>query len=211
MLVFIDESGDSGLKIEEGSSRFFTVALVVFEDNDEAINCDKRIELLKSELGWEKGSEFHFKKNSDKVRQIFFESVLPYNFFYYGIVINKDPDKLYGDGFKNKSSFYKYTCGLVFENAKDKLNKSIVIIDKSGNNDFRKQLSKYLKRKMNGDRTMIKKVKMQKSESNNLLQLADYIAGAVNRSVVGKRKNSQEFRNMLGRREIQVQIWPKLE
>lgn len=71
MLVFIDESGDSGLKIQNGSSRFFTVALVVFEDNEEAINCDKRIELLKGELGWEKGSEFHFKNNSDKVRKAF--------------------------------------------------------------------------------------------------------------------------------------------
>lgn len=31
MLVFIDESGDSGLKIGEGSSRYFTVGLVIFE------------------------------------------------------------------------------------------------------------------------------------------------------------------------------------
>lgn len=136
---------------------------------------------------------------------------MPYNFFYYGIVINKDLNKLYGDGFKNKSSFYKYTCSLVFENAKDKLNKSIVVIDRSGNNDFRKQLSSYLKKKMNGDKTMIRKIKMQKSESNNLLQLSDYVAGAINRSIVDSKKNSQLFRKMLGRREINVQIWPKLE
>ena len=50
MLVFIDESGDSGLKIGEGSSRYFTVALVVFEDREEATACDQRIELLKREL-----------------------------------------------------------------------------------------------------------------------------------------------------------------
>ncbi|MBI3313947.1 MAG: DUF3800 domain-containing protein [Candidatus Omnitrophica bacterium] len=36
MLVFIDESGDSGLKITEGSSRYFSIALVVFEDREEA-------------------------------------------------------------------------------------------------------------------------------------------------------------------------------
>lgn len=33
MLVFIDESSDPGLKTEQGSSKFFTVALLVFEDN----------------------------------------------------------------------------------------------------------------------------------------------------------------------------------
>ena len=57
MLVFIDESGDSGLKVEAGSSRFFTVALVVFEDYEEANACDKRIELLAKEIGWVAGSE----------------------------------------------------------------------------------------------------------------------------------------------------------
>jgi len=51
MLVFIDESGDPGLKIEKGSSRFFTIALVIFEDKEEALACDQRIKLLKRELG----------------------------------------------------------------------------------------------------------------------------------------------------------------
>jgi len=106
MLVFIDESGDSGLKIEEGSSRYFTIGLVVFEDNDEALNCDQRIRLLKKELGLSENYEFHFKRNSDKVRLAFLTAVSPYNFFYYGIVINNDPKKLWGDGFRNKKSFY---------------------------------------------------------------------------------------------------------
>ncbi len=53
MLVFIDGSGDSGLKIEKGSSRFFTIALVIFEEKEEAEFCDQRIQLLKKELGWQ--------------------------------------------------------------------------------------------------------------------------------------------------------------
>lgn len=82
MLVFIDESGDSGLKIHEGSSRYFSIALVIFEENEEATACDQRIELLKRELGWREGSEFHFKKNSDRVRKAFLHAIVPYNFFY---------------------------------------------------------------------------------------------------------------------------------
>ena len=150
MLIFIDESGDSGLKVKQGSSRLFTISLVVFEENDEAIACDQRIELLKRELGW-KGtkSEFHFKRNSDKVRITFLEAVARYNFFYYGIVVNKDPNKLFGEGFKNKESFYKYACSLVFENAKDKLNDALVVIDKSGDLEFRNHLAKYLRGKVN--------------------------------------------------------------
>lgn len=209
MLVFIDESGDPGLKIQQGSSRFFTIGLVIFEENEEAIACDQRIELLKRGLGWKLKNEFHFKNNSNRVREEFLKAVSPYNFFYYGIVMNKTG--LWGDGFKEKRSFYKYSCSLVFENAKEKLDNAIIVIDQSGNLDFRRQLQRYLKSKMNADnRRIIKKVKMQRSTSNNLLQLADYIAGVINRSITGKRQESQKFRKIISHREIYVQTWPKV-
>ncbi|HNU96109.1 MAG TPA: DUF3800 domain-containing protein [Candidatus Magasanikbacteria bacterium] len=209
MLIFIDESGDSGLKIDKGSSRYFTVGLVLFEEDEEAISCDQRIQLLKKEVGWRENDEFHFKNNSDKIRVAFLKAVSPYNFFYYGIVINKDPKKLFGDGFKNKSSFYKYACGLVFENAKEKMRDSTVIIDESGNLDFKNQLATYLRKRVNKNDKLIKKIKMQRSESNNLLQLADYVAGAINRSVKNEKKKSDAYRKIIAHREIYVQIWPK--
>lgn len=209
MLVFIDESGDPGLKIDKGSSKFFTVVLIVFQENAEAEACDQRIEILKKEVGWNSRSEFHFQRNSDKVREAFLKAVSIYNFFYYGIVINKDPKKLWGDGFRNKESFYKYACGLVFENAKLKLQKATVIIDKSGNLEFRKKLANYLKRNINIKDKIITKVKMQRSQSNNLLQLSDYIAGVINRSIIEGEKKSNRFRNIVSHREMKVQIWPK--
>ncbi len=36
MLVFIDESGDIALKVNQNSSPFFVVSLVIFEDHEEA-------------------------------------------------------------------------------------------------------------------------------------------------------------------------------
>lgn len=209
MLVFIDESGDSGLKITEGSSRYFSIALVVFEDREEASSCDQRIELLAKEVGWDSASEFHFKNNSHKIRKAFLSAVAPYNFFYYGIVINKDPDKLYGEGFKHKQSFYKYTCNLLFENAKERLENAIVVIDESGSLDFKQQLGTYLRKKINtSSRSHIKKIKMQRSSSNRLLQLADYVSGVINRKVQGK-KDSEEYHRLIAHREINVQVWPK--
>lgn len=69
MKIFIDESGDSGLKFAQGSSKFFTIAMVVFNDHDEAIACESRIELLKKELGHAGNFEFHFIDNSFRVRE----------------------------------------------------------------------------------------------------------------------------------------------
>lgn len=209
MLVFIDESGDPGLKIDQGSSPLFTIGLVVFEDHDEAQACDDRITLLKRELGWREDSEFHFKTNSNRVRQAFLEAVAPYNFFYYGIVIDKDPRGLPSDLFKNKLAFYKYACGLVFENAKEKLINAIVVIDEAGGLDFKNQLSKYLRSKANQETRLIKKIKMQRSEGNNLLQLADYVAGVINRSVASQKPDAQVLRKIIAHREIYVQVWPK--
>ncbi len=157
-------------------------------------------------------SEFHFKNNSDRVRKAFLQAVAPYNFFYYGIVLNKDPKKLWGEGFQDKQSFYKYACGLVFENAKPKLSEATVVIDASGSLDFKNQLTKYLRRKLNEQKSsqskVIRNVKMQRSESNNLLQLADYIAGVINRSINDRKKHSDDYKNLIAHREIRVQIWP---
>lgn len=208
MLVFIDESGDTGLNIQQGATKKFIIIMVIFEENDEALSCDQRISLLKKELRFGDNFEFHFHKNSDRVRDVFFRAILPYQFFYYGIVINKP--KLFGEGFKNKESFYKYACGLLFENAEDKLEQAIVVIDESGRKLFKYQLAKYLKSKVNSsNKNCIKKVKMQNSKSNNLLQLADMIAGAISRSLDGNKKNKNIFREIIKAREIYVQIWPK--
>ena len=208
MLVFIDESGDTGLEIGRGATKYFVVCMVVFEESDEALSCDQRIVLLRRELRLPEDFEFHFHRNSHRVREAFLRAALPYQFFYYGIVINKE--KLFGDGFKNKESFYKYACGLLFENAKERLENAIVVMDESGRNLFKYQLAAYLRKKVKRDdgRKCIKKVKMQNSKGNNLLQLADMVNGAVQRSL-GERKNSKGYRMMMQSREIYVQIWPK--
>ena len=46
MLVFVDESGDAGMKLDEGSSEFFVVTAVLFEENDAANDCAERINLI---------------------------------------------------------------------------------------------------------------------------------------------------------------------
>ncbi|MCM8782505.1 MAG: DUF3800 domain-containing protein [Candidatus Omnitrophica bacterium] len=209
MLVFIDESGDPGLKINQGSSRYFVVSMVVFEDYKEAEACDKRISLLGRELGYPEGFLFHFKDNSHKVRTAFLQAVAPYDFSYFGFVLNKDPQRLWGEGFKFKESLYKSTCSYIFENAKPYLRQAIVVIDKSGKKVFRSQLASYLKRKINDEPgQIIKKVKMQPDRGNNLLQLADYIAGIINRYQQRKRF-SDEYRRFIAHKEIYVQVWPK--
>ena len=165
MLVFIDEAGDTGRKIEKGSSQLFIISLVMFDDYEEATTCDQRINLLRRELKLSENFEFHFVHNSQRVRKTFLKAIQPYNFVYFAVVLDKDPQKLWGPGFLTKDSFYKYACQMVFTNASPYLNKAIVVLDKSGSPDFRNRLAKYLRQRINtGDRMAIKKIKQQRSK-----------------------------------------------
>ena len=71
MLVFVDETGDPGLKLNCGSSKYFVVTLVVFEENEEAEALDKRVSLLKHELGFNQSHEIKFNKCNRNKRTIF--------------------------------------------------------------------------------------------------------------------------------------------
>ena len=89
MLIFIDESGDSGMKIKAGSSKYFTLALVAFSNHDEALAVDDRISRLRKEHGLPDNFEFHFNKMNFAYRRLFLEAIAPYTFFYLAVVMNK--------------------------------------------------------------------------------------------------------------------------
>lgn len=207
MLVFVDESGDPGMKGKQGTSPHFVITAVIFEENEEAEECDRLIEQAKRKLFKNPAAEFHFSKCSDEFRQCFFEAVATSQFFYLSFVLNKK--KVWGPGFQDKTSFYKYVASLLFENAKPHLRDASVTIDRCGNRDFRQQLERYLKRKINTHNRLIRKVKSEPSNSNNLLQLADMICGAVARSFREDKEDPNQFRRMIGLRELHTQVWPK--
>jgi Protein of unknown function (DUF3800) len=209
MLVFLDESGDAGLKLSAGSSPYFVVTLVVFERDQIAHDVDATIDRLRATLGLHREFEFHFAKLDRPRREIFFKEINGFDFCYFAIVINKAA--LRGEGFAVKESFYKFACGLVLKNAAATLEAATVVIDGSGNRDFKRQLTSYLRRTVNDPETpvvKIRKLKLQDSHRNNLLQLADMVCGAVARSFSAK-PDAAVYRRWLKPRERRVQFWPK--
>lgn len=211
MLVFVDESGDPGMRLGTGATAYFTIALVVFEDHDDATACDQRIGLLRRELSLPSDFEFHFHDNHPNLRKTFLSTVAPYDFFYFGIVLDKS--LLTGPGFQFKESFYKYASRLVFENAKPYLRNATVIFDESGSATFKMQLARYLRRQVNSSERpgLIEKVKVQSSSKNNLLQLADMIAGSLGRACLEGKTDQLDYWKIVRHREIYVQRWPKKE
>lgn len=60
MLVFIDDSGDPGFKLEKGSTSHFVIAMVIFDDTLEAEKTALAIKELRRELQFSDNSEFKF-------------------------------------------------------------------------------------------------------------------------------------------------------
>ena len=210
MLVFFDESGDNGFKIGAGSSPLLTVAMVVFEDHDEAQATDDRIALLRHELHKGDDFEFHFKDNSHAVRRAFFEAVAPFNFFYFSFVIDKT--QLREVDFASKDDFYQRVCGLIFEAAKPYLDNAVVKMDSCGSHAFQSKLKSYLKKRVNDPDSLqrkIRKVSAQRSSGNNLIQLADMICGAVARAEIETKKEAATFYRMIKHRQIWLRRWPE--
>ena len=140
----------------------------------------------------------------------FFQAVIPYNFFYFGYVIDKS--RIQTAGLEQKEAFYKYACGLVFESAKPYLDDAVVRFDASGSQEFQGDLARYLRRKINGPeaaRNRIRKVTPDESHRNNLLQMADMICGALARSIQGEGPDADSYRKIIKHREISVRVMPE--
>ncbi|MEZ6085621.1 MAG: DUF3800 domain-containing protein [Phycisphaerae bacterium] len=207
MLAFVDESGDTGLKLGQGSSRYFTVTTVIFECNLEAETCAREISALRSRLGIRR--EFKFNKCRIDVREEFLRTVSMFQFAYSSMVINKA--KLSSKGFGYKTSFFKCALNYCFQNCLDTLNEASVFIDGQGDKDFRRSLQAYLKkqtRRKDGTQR-IKKVRTQDSHRSDLLQMADMVCGAVARSFRDDVSDRFAYRKIIERHELRVQFWPK--
>jgi len=210
MLVIVDEAGDPGRKTDSGSTRYFAVTAVLFQDRCEANRCDAAIDSLRERLRVSPRKEFHFSKDNDRIRESFLRTVEPFDFQYSSVVLNKN--RLTHPGFHVKESLYKYTVNLTFKNLEPLLEDAIVVFDRCGGRVFVNELRNYLRRRgqewsAEDGRRRIKKVKADRSDRNNLVQMADMVGGSVYRSH-SDRKDCHRFRRIIQSREHRVQMWP---
>lgn len=208
MLVFIDESGDLGYKFDRGSTRYFTIVLVIFEDSQAALACQRAIEQLRAGLQVPPRYEFHFHSDSHARRLAFLTTVSRQDFYCYSFTLDKSSSKLTGPGFRYRGPGYKWVCRAVLENAAGDLKGATVVIDGSGERKFRREISTYLRRELNSEqRKQVARVKIGRSSSDPLLQLADYVAGVTNRLYEGKQ-GADAYEVYLRRKRRSQRKWP---
>ena len=195
MLVFIDDSGDPGFKLERGSTSHFVIAMIIFDDDLEAEKTAVAIKELRRKIGFSDNAEFRFFKTRNKYKIEFLKTIVKFKFRIRCLIVDKS--KIYSDELKNdRNSFYAYFIKEILKNNDDTIIDAKIRLDGGGNRIFRKNFITYLRRELNSrDKKIMRNFKMVDSKKDVLIQMADMIAGSINRS---QNKNKKDFRKYKG-------------
>lgn len=202
MLVLIDESGCPGFKLTKGSTPFFVVGMVIFNDFSQAEAASEAIIALRQALGV--NPEFKFSKTHLAIKDNFFNTICAYDFQVMALVVNKS--NIYSLKLRNDTdSFYNYFVKTLMQYDGDILQNASIKIDGSGDKEFKKALTSYLRQSIGEHK--IKKFKFIDSKKDNLIQLADMVVGAIARSYSETRRDASRWLNVLKKTGKIKNIW----
>ncbi len=204
MHIYLDESGETGFKFRQGSSRFFVIALVLVDDS---IPIHQAIHDFRLELGWPETQEFKFVSTYPAAREGFFRAIRPYPFKVRSLVVHKE--RLIAPHMRKKETFYNFLVKQVLHYDFGTISNATLIIDESfKGKDKKAALTTYLRQQLNTPGEAAKKitdVRYHESHRDNLLQVADMTVGAIARAY---EKGDDQYRRLLKGKLQDVWVFP---
>lgn len=199
MLVFIDDSGDPGFKLERGSSRFFVIACVIFDDNLDAEEAALKIKRLRRSLNWRDDHEFKFNKATKAIRLSFLSEIQSCPFRVRAIIADKS--LIRSDELKrNKNKFYNFMIKEVLSKSDGSIKQASIRLDGHEDRAYKKAATTYFRQQANPRGGLIKDMKFVNSSNDNLIQLADMVAGTILRSSQIEKTDSAEYIALIKKR-----------
>ena len=202
-LIFLDEAGDTGFRFKTGSSRYFVVTMVIFDDPAQAAQVNEAIDDLRRKLRVPATREFRFSTGSSSdVKVAFLRALLPYTFRYRAVVVDKvvfAERHSWGPG----QNLFESAALQLFEIGG--LENVTLVMDRITGGTFEQKLYVYLRQhlKKRGAR-LIHKFRHADSRNDNLLQVADMLCGAIHRFY---EDEEDKFRSIIQSKEEIVIEW----
>ena len=201
--IAVDDSGDTGLKA--GSSDFFSVAAVVFDDALEAEGASLAIKKFRRSLGWPDGREFKFNKMRRDLIIRFIEALMPFDFKIYALYIDKRPinSAYIPNGWDNV-----YNQAILELLSRIPLHNAVIRIDGRYGKKYMRKTEGYFRRELNKGRHKADNVKFVDSKTSTLIQLADVAVGSVSRSLQMDKTDSKDYIGLMrGKVEAVEEFW----
>jgi hypothetical protein len=205
MLLLLDESGDTGLKIGAGSSDWLVIAAVLFESREIGDRYETELRNMREQLG---GREFHFAKDDDERRKVVLNRLREFEFEYHAVACNKT--KLNINTWRKPQHLLFAVVDRLIERLAPKLSKCTLRFDTIGGTQDNSAYGKHIVKRvgiLDGSPRVVHH-KAVVSDSFPLCQLVDYVCGALTRSVKQLKKDADVYRELLKNREGKIIFWP---
>ena len=191
--VFIDDSGDPGFRFNKGSTRYFVIVSVIFEDAIDTEFAGVSIKKLKRDLGWKPEHEFKFNKNTYAQRIALLKAARKYDFKIRAVVVDKM--KL-SKRPKTDDAFYRFIIREMLSRNSGLKNANIYI-DGSAGKDYRNRAAGYLRHRLNESGRKMSALKFVNSKNDTLIQLADVVAGSLRRRYDAQKTDKMDYYNTI--------------
>jgi hypothetical protein len=196
MIIYIDESGDSGFKIEKGSSRYIVISAVIFKREKDAQIVVDKINEYKKKLKYSSSYEFKFNKTNKKIILGFLKSIGRCDFEIYSVIVDKTGINLFHNVSKRK--VYDYLLTVLLDKCAS--TKEITHIQLDGTAE--RALTNSIKTHLRNNLTNKIEFKFVNSATDSLIQVADIVVGSVKRSYDSKKGDAFLYIKMLEKRII---------
>jgi hypothetical protein len=196
MLVFIDDSGDAGFKLDKGSSQHFVIACIVFDQNQDAENAANKIKFLRQSLNWRADREFKFNKSNKHIRLSFLNEVRVCRFRIRAIIADKSIIRSY-ELRNNKHKFYNFMIKEVLSKSNGSITNARIRLDGHEDRAYKKAASAYFRQQLNIGENIIHDMKFVNSKNDNLIQLADMVAGSILRTTQLDKTDKDDYLSVI--------------
>lgn len=198
-LVFIDDSGDPGFK--PASSSHFVMAAALFMNPEVAFALSKCISEYRKSLGWRENCEFKFAKDRKIVITNLLHLVSQYDFQIYAAYVDKTIFQ-YASPIVDKEKLYNWTIKELLSIIP--LTDAKIEIDGRSSKQNMYRTATYLRREINSDKSKKLTIKFENSDSDNLIQLADVIAGSIHRYINADKTDYATYMRIIKRKIAQL-------
>ena len=202
-LLYIDDSGDAGFKFKRGSSEYFSIACVVFDDWLDSEETSLKIKRLRRELGWPDDREFKFHNSSSSTRQTFLTTVKRCNFKVWAIIVDKAKVQNVRT-WENAGKFYNFVIKELLVRHMHDISNANLHIDGEAKKAYKKAAFTYIRQYVNKDQKRINSMGFADSVGNDLIQLADMVVGAMQRSKQTDKTDSALYYTII---KSKVDLW----
>jgi len=197
-----DESGDTPTKktarnlSRPGATSHYVVSFVTTRNLDALALV---IENYRARLGPKARKEFHFSDMKERERKELLQEALKAQFGVCALVVEKG--RILNPPYAPED-FYRHWVAETFDVHRETIIDANIVLDRTAKDKaFERKIETYLLQRLNNDleRPVINEVGFDESHRNDLLQLADVVAGSIRRAYENEYKD-EKYLNIVRRR-----------